>query len=204
MSASDNNIKPNHYDVYGQRGFDLYPNQKVISVNKPKVRTPFFALDDDTLYSTFRELSYEEFKLFAFMADNKDGYQFALSSARVCELCGMSEASYKRAVKGLKEKGYIFPKLDIYPCDRCPMNNKADCTKYQRKRCESTWVFTTVPRDKFASNEQVAQWLHWCGETNQPGFDYTETQEEAPAKDGMLKVFLDAVSKPKGKKSKRQ
>lgn len=56
-----------------------------------------------------KELSNVGFKLYMYMSKNSEGYEYDLSPSAVSKTVGMCKESYRKALKELKEKGYIVP-----------------------------------------------------------------------------------------------
>lgn len=54
-----------------------------------------------------------EFKLFMYFASNKDGYVKQISPAHITQCTGISESSYRRALNGLIQKGFIVKNESI-------------------------------------------------------------------------------------------
>ena len=61
----------------------------------------------EALSAACRNLNESEFKLWIYLNKNADGYSFDLSPADFSNWSGVSESSYKRAKKGLVDKGYL-------------------------------------------------------------------------------------------------
>lgn len=59
----------------------------------------------EELYILMKELTSQELKLYLFLY-TKEGV-FPLSFTEIKEKIGMSDSSYRRAIKGLKEKGHL-------------------------------------------------------------------------------------------------
>lgn len=49
------------------------------------------------------------FLVWTYFSENQDGYEFALSREDVLKSCGISKATYDRAIKELQETGYLIP-----------------------------------------------------------------------------------------------
>lgn len=47
------------------------------------------------------------FKIWVYLAANRDGYEFALSRDEVCKRCGISKNTYLAAVNTLIKEGYL-------------------------------------------------------------------------------------------------
>lgn len=87
-----------------------YPNQKVIHIQKKKYEDNFLQVGNDEWQEAARVLSGSAFKLYLYMAGNKDGFDMALSQKAVEDAIGLSKNTYHRAVEELQEKGYMTRK----------------------------------------------------------------------------------------------
>lgn len=85
------------------------PNQKVVKVKH-------YLCDGTHLYAmcnlksnkkALQELSPNTYKLYMYFSLNQDDYTFALSCQAVCNATGMSDSTYKKAVRELVDKGYL-------------------------------------------------------------------------------------------------
>ena len=92
-----------------ERKFKTEPNQKVIRVNKTKVNKgkTYTIIDNEVLFNAMQELTFNEFKLFMYIASNQDGYEFALSTKHVAEVTGGDQRELQKKVNSLIEKGYL-------------------------------------------------------------------------------------------------
>lgn len=84
------------------------PNQKVVTVHKetkPLKDYTYFSLD--TLRMARKNLKPGAFMLWTYIADNKDGWEFGLSSSDFFDNTTMGKSAYDNAVKELIEKGYL-------------------------------------------------------------------------------------------------
>ena len=67
----------------------------------------FLQVSNDEWQKAARELSGSAFKLYLYLAGNKDGYVLALSQKVVEDMIGLSKNTYHQAVKELEAKGYL-------------------------------------------------------------------------------------------------
>ena len=88
------------------------PNQKAYRVNKKReakdkedVRVSDIFKNDVLLAS--RELKDTTFKVYMYFIMNQEGFIGGLSRQDVINKTGVSESSYKRAIKELEDKGYF-------------------------------------------------------------------------------------------------
>lgn len=84
-----------------------YPNQKVIHIQKQKYVDNFLQVGNDEWQRAARELTGSTFKLYLYLAGNRDGYDLALSQKAVEDATGISKNTYHRAVEELESKGYL-------------------------------------------------------------------------------------------------
>lgn len=84
-----------------------YPNQKVIHIQKRTYEDNFLQVGNDEWQRAARELSGSAFKLYLYLAGNKDGFELALSQKAVEDTTGLSKNTYHRAVEELETKGYL-------------------------------------------------------------------------------------------------
>lgn len=85
------------------------PNQKTITVQKETCNRAnlYTAINLDALQAAMIDLKGESFKLWMYIAKNQHNYTFALSFVDAVKWGVGSKSSYDRAVKELKEKGYL-------------------------------------------------------------------------------------------------
>lgn len=85
-----------------------YPNQKIVTVLKPQCEKDFLQIPNGTWQYAAKVLTYSAFKLFLYFASNKNGYSFALSYEDVNEAIPMNRKTYDKAVKELKDAGFLY------------------------------------------------------------------------------------------------
>jgi hypothetical protein len=85
----------------------VYPNQKVITVFKDECKEDFLQVNNANWQVACSNLTYSAFKLYLYMAGNKNGYSFALSYEKINELVPMNRKTYDNAIRELKECGYL-------------------------------------------------------------------------------------------------
>ena len=86
------------------------PNQRIIYIQRVSadVRKDYFKIGHTQLNKAAMDLSGNTFKLYIYLADNKDNYRLELSSKDFIQWSGTSDSTYDRAFKELKEKGYLI------------------------------------------------------------------------------------------------
>lgn len=86
------------------------PNQRIIYIKRVSadVRKEFFKIGHQQLTKAAADLNGNTFKLYIYLADNKDSYKLELSSKDFIQWSGTSDSTYDRAFKELKEKGYLL------------------------------------------------------------------------------------------------
>lgn len=86
------------------------PNQRIIYIKRVSadVRKEFFKMGHQQLTKAAADLNGNTFKLYIYLADNKDSYKLELSSKDFIQWSGTSDSTYDRAFKELKEKGYLL------------------------------------------------------------------------------------------------
>lgn len=95
-----------------------HPNQLIIKINKSKMESGFSMMGHEELREAYKNLTPSGLALYLYFMENKDNYTSALSPADFCKKYGLSESSYRRAKRELKDKGYIVDresnKVDFY------------------------------------------------------------------------------------------
>ena len=93
-------------------GIKTVPNQKAFRVNKKrdaenKTDVRISDLFKEDIFLACQDLKDTTFKLYMYLISNQDGYIGGLSRQDAINNTGISESSYKRAIKELEEKGYF-------------------------------------------------------------------------------------------------
>ena len=85
-----------------------YPNQRVVTVLKEDCNKDFLQIKNDDWQTAGMNIeSYGAFKLYLYLASNKNGFSLALSPVAVEDAIGISESTYRRAFKELESLGYL-------------------------------------------------------------------------------------------------
>lgn len=82
-----------------------YPNQKTIIVEKESEGL-FVSINNQALQEAMCNLKNYSFKLWLYIAKNKNQYTFGLSKMD-CEKWGINKSSYHGAIQDLIDKGYL-------------------------------------------------------------------------------------------------
>ena len=85
-----------------------FPNQRTVTIHKPKYDGNFVQVDINDWQEAFDHLTRSGFGLYLYCCGNQDGYKLGLSSAAVQNALHISDSSYRRAVEELLEKGYFI------------------------------------------------------------------------------------------------
>ena len=90
------------------------PNQRIIYIERSSadVRKDYFKIGHTQLTKVASDLGGNAFKLYIYLADNKDNYKLELSSKHFIEWSGTSDSTYDRAFKELKDKQYLIQAPD--------------------------------------------------------------------------------------------
>lgn len=86
------------------------PNQKTVSVNKEPCdkKHIYTCMNNDAMSQAALDLNKAStFKLWVYFAMNKNGYEFELSARAVSNFCGITEKTYREAVKELIARRYL-------------------------------------------------------------------------------------------------
>lgn len=91
------------------------PNQKTTTVHKePTDKKHIYAcINNEALSKAAINLSKgSAFKLWVYFAMNQNGYTFELSAVAVQQFCGITEKTYREAVKTLIAENYLVQRGD--------------------------------------------------------------------------------------------
>ena len=83
------------------------PNQKKITINATKEK-PFLSIGDKEWKEAYKQLTFTQFGVYLYLADNKQGYVLELSPTAIKEELNISPSSYHRAIDRLTELNYIY------------------------------------------------------------------------------------------------
>ena len=93
----------------------------MIHIQKGTYEDNFLQVGNDEWQKAARELSGSAFKLYLYLAGNKDGYDLALSQKDVESTTGLSKNTYHRVVEELETKGYLScAKSNVYTFSTSP------------------------------------------------------------------------------------
>lgn len=84
-----------------------FPNQKVIHIQKKTYNRDFLQVGVDEWQKAVRLMSPSAFKLYLYLAGNRDGFDLALSFEAVKERLNIGKTSYHDAVRELEKNGYL-------------------------------------------------------------------------------------------------
>ena len=88
---------------------ELYRNQKLIRVIRAvgNKDNPYNIVNKAAEQKALKELKGNAFKLWCYLRDNKDEYEFGLSNKDACDKCGFSRPTYSAAVQEPIDKEYL-------------------------------------------------------------------------------------------------
>ena len=93
--------------------FASYPNQKRIKIKKRKMTEgSFCTINTYALMDASKTLTSGGFRLYVYLSVNADGFEFWLSRTHVCEMMGISQSTYLKAVKELINKRFLEKTID--------------------------------------------------------------------------------------------
>lgn len=84
-----------------------YANQRKVTTHKPPFEGHFLQVSKADWMAAYQNLNRGDFGLYLYLCGNQNNYEFYLSSADVQKQLGVSDSTYRRAVKSLQAKGYI-------------------------------------------------------------------------------------------------
>lgn len=93
-----------------ERGFG-FPNQRCIKINKEKCdkKELYAKINIRAMNFAMRDLKSNTYKLWCYLAQNQNNYEFWLSQVDVNKVAGISKSTYHRAFEELVNKKYLIP-----------------------------------------------------------------------------------------------
>ena len=92
-----------------------YANQKVIHIQKPEYEKNYLQVGNNEWQKAGKILTYAAFKIYLYLAGNKNGFDLALSQKAVEQTLGVSKATYHTAIQELESRGYLsLKKGNVY------------------------------------------------------------------------------------------
>lgn len=91
-----------------------YPNQNKVHINKRHWEGHYLMIGFEEIQQAANELTHSGLKLYLYLAQNKDDYEFWLSPKDVMSHYKMSESSFNRAKAELIDKGYLVKEGNTY------------------------------------------------------------------------------------------
>lgn len=82
-------------------------NQKSVLIKKEKYQQNFLQIGIDEWKTAFKIMAPNTFGLYLYLSGNANEFRLELSFQAVNNELGMSRSSYDRAIRELKEKGYM-------------------------------------------------------------------------------------------------
>ena len=116
--------------------------QKTYTVKKSFVNQKidlFVMIQLDEFMNALNDLSGNAFKIWAYMAKNKEGYTEQLSSKYVMEKCGFKKTAYDNGIDELIEKGYLID----------------DNKHHDSKSTTNYWLFYATPLKDMESKQPI-------------------------------------------------
>lgn len=87
----------------------MYPNQRTVTILKRECKSDFLQINNDEWQQACQCIEhYGTFKLYLYLASNKDGFNMYLSPVAIENAIGISESTYRRALKELQDLGYLL------------------------------------------------------------------------------------------------
>ena len=91
---------------------DYFPNQRTVRINKTKVEKSsglaFACIYKENILDAMCNLKNSTFKVWLYLASNKNNYQLEYSPAYLSKVIKISIQTAKNAFNELKEKGYLI------------------------------------------------------------------------------------------------
>lgn len=85
----------------------LYANQKTVLIRKKSYKDSFLQIGISEWQEACKVLKPSAFKLYLYLASNKDGFRLGLSREAVFNAIGVTKSPYYEAQKELMEHGYL-------------------------------------------------------------------------------------------------
>lgn len=94
----------------------LYPKQKAIRVIKQAANrdNPYTITNRAALQKARRTLKGNTFKVWSYIGENQNEYEFGFSSSEAAKELGINGDTVRAAIKELIEKGYLV-EVELYP-----------------------------------------------------------------------------------------
>jgi hypothetical protein len=103
--------------------FYTNPNQKVIHIHREPLNSNYLGVNNNNWKAAARSLNAHAFKLYMYLASNKDDFNLALSPAAIQAEIGMARSTYYDQLKVLESMGYLFHrKGNIYEFYEIPQS----------------------------------------------------------------------------------
>ena len=102
-----------------------FPNQKIITINKPEYTGNFVQVSIDEWQLAFATLPRISFGLYLYLCGNQNNFRMGLSPTAIKNELGFSASSYHRGKNDLKREGYLIVSersdhvLDFYTTPQC-------------------------------------------------------------------------------------
>lgn len=142
-----------------------YANQKEVEIDKPNLKDikVFAYYDREALAKACKVLNGTEFKLLIYLLAQAPRIKWEISPIAIFNEFGIPEASYHRAIKGLKEKGYLDDEaIHMYPKKASSQNDDTTSIKMKAETSQndnSNKIRNSISNNNFlnASIEKVVK-----------------------------------------------
>ena len=146
-----------------------YANQKIMHIQKSQYEKNYLQIGNDEWQKAGRILTYAAFKLYLYLAGNKDGFDLALSQKAVEHTIGISKATYHTAIQELESRGYISCKQgNIYEFTPNTSITEEDAEKIKQEETRLKRATRSCRQDNVKSlnledkNETVQSTIQEC------------------------------------------
>ena len=142
-----------------------YANQKEVEIDKPNLKDikVFTYYDREAMAKACKVLNGTEYKLWTYLLAQAPKIKWEISPIAIFNEFGIPEASYHRAIKGLKEKGYLDDEaIHMYPKKASSQNDDTTSIKMKAETSQndnSNKIRNSISNNNFlnASIEKVVK-----------------------------------------------
>lgn len=111
-----------------------FPKQKKVVIHKEECVANFLQINNGEWRFACKVLSPAAFKMYLYLANNKDGFHLWLSREDVYKQVGIAKTAYYNALKELERFGYLIERTpSIYEFSTTPIRSDSVIIQWERK-----------------------------------------------------------------------